>query len=440
MNEKKVVYSIIDIETTGGSRQGNKITEIAIINFDGEKVIDEFSSLINPEISIPFSITRLTGITNEMVANAPKFYEVAKKIVEMTKGHVFVAHNVFFDYNFIKHEFSELGFQYSAERLCTVRLSRKLLPGHASYSLGKLCKDLGIEITARHRALGDAKATVELLKLLLQRSESSLGPHIYTKSISLPSNLEQKTYDSLPEKEGVYYFHNLKGELLYIGKSTNIKKRVTGHFRPDLKRKKDIELKDRIADIQYQVTGHELTALLLEAHEIKTLRPLYNKALNRIRTPYGIELSKNSPYEIKVVSTKTHPECEYKFSSKNVAIKKRDSLYQAVLGTTPDSFFYEKVMTSYLEKLGEEEFNKLIEKVFYGNSPKETDYRIKLKGRSLKEVAIIRVRDKFPEYLEFWKGTMLDTKIKLIHHDELRGLLERFMAKNKIKTLPYFDE
>ena len=159
MNEK-VVYSIIDIETTGGSRQGNKITEIAIINFDGEKVIDEFSTLINPEISIPYSITRLTGITNEMVANSPKFYEVAKKIVEMTKGNVFVAHNVFFDYNFIKHEFSELGFQYSAERLCTVRLSRKLLPGHASYSLGKLCKDLGIEITARHRALGDAKATV----------------------------------------------------------------------------------------------------------------------------------------------------------------------------------------------------------------------------------------------------------------------------------------
>lgn len=163
------MYAIVDIETTGGSSKTNKITEIAIYIYDGEKVIDSFVSLINPECYIPSFITDITGITNKMVANSPKFYEVAKQIVEITSNRTFVAHNVNFDYNFIKKEFKELGYDFNRKKICTVQMSRKYLPGHKSYSLGKICKELGIEIKGRHRASGDALATIELFNLILQK-------------------------------------------------------------------------------------------------------------------------------------------------------------------------------------------------------------------------------------------------------------------------------
>jgi len=167
------LFAIIDIETTGYKHNYAKITEIAIYQHNGEKITGEYSTLINPEIDIPLFITRLTGITNEMVKNAPKFYEVAKKIIEMTKGRTFIAHNVNFDYKFIQEEYKRLGYQYNQKTMCTVQLSRKLLPGYRSYSLGKLCADLGIEIEGRHRAAGDALATVKLFEILLEKHKAS---------------------------------------------------------------------------------------------------------------------------------------------------------------------------------------------------------------------------------------------------------------------------
>ncbi|MEQ8811132.1 MAG: 3'-5' exonuclease, partial [Imperialibacter sp.] len=162
------MYAIIDIETTGGNAQFSKITEIAIYVHDGSQVVDEFTTLVNPECNIPPFITKLTGITNEMVEDAPRFFEVAKKIVEITEGKIFVAHNVNFDYGFVRHEFKRLGYEFKRDTLCTVKLSRKILPGKSSYSLGNLCKSLGIEIENRHRAGGDAFATVKLIEILLQ--------------------------------------------------------------------------------------------------------------------------------------------------------------------------------------------------------------------------------------------------------------------------------
>lgn len=169
------MFAIIDIETTGNKHQFGKITEIAIFQHNGQKVTGEFSTLINPEIDIPLFITRLTGINNEMVKDAPKFYEVAKKIIEMTIGRTFIAHNVSFDYKFIQEEYKRLGYTYHQKTMCTVKLSRKLLPGHRSYSLGKLCADLGIEIEGRHRAEGDALATVKLFEILLERNKTFEG-------------------------------------------------------------------------------------------------------------------------------------------------------------------------------------------------------------------------------------------------------------------------
>ena len=165
------MFSIIDIETTGNSYKYGKITEIAIYQHNGERITDSFSTLINPEIDIPYFITELTGIDNSMVTNAPKFYEVAKTIVEMTQGRTFVAHNVQFDYKFIREEFARLGYNFNRKTMCTVQLSRKFIPGHRSYSLGKICSELGIKIDGRHRAAGDALATVKLFEIILQKNQ-----------------------------------------------------------------------------------------------------------------------------------------------------------------------------------------------------------------------------------------------------------------------------
>ncbi len=164
------MFTITDIETTGAVYKYGKITEIAVYVHNGERITDEFHTLVNPETDIPLYITRLTGITNEMVASAPKFYQIARKIVELTAGRIFVAHNVNFDYQFIREEFGRIGYEFDRKKLCTVQLSRKLFPGHGSYSLGKLCADLGIELNNRHRASGDALATVKLFEMILSKN------------------------------------------------------------------------------------------------------------------------------------------------------------------------------------------------------------------------------------------------------------------------------
>ncbi len=272
------LYAVIDVETTGGSYQKARLTEIAIFLFDGENIIDEYSTLINPEQPIPFMITRLTGITDEMVADAPKFYQVAKKIVEMTEGAIFVGHNVAFDYNFIRQEFKSLGYNYKRPSICTVKMSRKILPGHASYSLGKLCQSLGITINNRHRAAGDALATTHLLKLLIDTDPEAISGQIF----EVPSIIKD-----VPEETGVYYMHDENGNIIYVGKSNNMYERLQQHFR-NSDTSKALEMKNRVASVSYEVTGSELLALLLESDEIKKHRPPYNRAQRRVRYEYSV--------------------------------------------------------------------------------------------------------------------------------------------------------
>ncbi|MFW6370594.1 MAG: PolC-type DNA polymerase III [Bacteroidota bacterium] len=165
------MFAIIDIETTGNSYKFGQITEIAIFQHNGKEITGSFSSLVKPEMDIPLFITRLTGISNEMVENAPPFYKIAREVVELTAGRTFVAHNVHFDYRFIKEEYKRLGYDFNRKTLCTVKLSRKLFPGHKSYSLGRLCSNMGIEINGRHRAAGDALATAKLFDLLIREND-----------------------------------------------------------------------------------------------------------------------------------------------------------------------------------------------------------------------------------------------------------------------------
>ncbi|PKP32058.1 MAG: DNA polymerase III subunit epsilon [Bacteroidetes bacterium HGW-Bacteroidetes-16] len=269
-------YAIVDIETTGLSPSTEKITEIAILIHDGTKVTETFSTLINPEMKIPYRITQMTGINNRMVEDAPKFYEVAKKIVEITEDRIIVGHNVRFDYSFIRNEYKSLGYEYQRQTLDTIKLCRKLIPGQPSYGLGNLCKSLKIENHARHRAEGDAMATTRLFELLL----SIEGEPEKTNLTGMQSSLGKSLIENLPKEPGVYYFYNKDNELIYVGKSINIHDRILSHLNNNMN-KKAVEMRNAIADVQFTLTGNELVALLLESSEIKKHQPLYNRAQRR---------------------------------------------------------------------------------------------------------------------------------------------------------------
>ena len=285
------MYAIIDIETTGGSARLERITEIAIYLHDGNKITGEFVSLVNPERNIPYFITNLTGITNEMVEDAPHFYEIAKKIIELTEGRTFVAHNARFDYSFIRQEYKSLGYNFKRNILDTVALSRKLLPGHQSYSLGNICKELSISINGRHRAAGDALATVKLLEILIARdieineSRSSLMKN--TRISKLNPKLDITKIESIPDEPGIYYFYNEKSDLIYIGKSRNLQQRISTHLSNN-STNRAMEMRDLIADIDWETTGSELIALLKESFEIKRNKPVYNRAQRRTGFQWGI--------------------------------------------------------------------------------------------------------------------------------------------------------
>ena len=284
------MYTIVDIETTGNGIQGNKITEISIFKFDGDQIIDEFTSLVNPECEIPYFITRLTGIDGNMVRKAPKIGDIAHKILEITEDAIFVAHSVNFDYNVIKEEFKTLGLSFVKKKLCTVRLARKLVPGLNSYSLGKLCTSLNIPLIDRHRARGDAHATVLLFQKLLKQEGAPKTIQAFlnarSQEATLPPALLKNIFDRLPVKPGVYFFKNQKGEIIYVGKANNLQKRVLGHFYD--KSTKEIRLCQDTADIDYELTGNELIALLMESAEIKKRFPVYNKAQKIKENAYAV--------------------------------------------------------------------------------------------------------------------------------------------------------
>ena len=270
------MYAILDIETTGGKFNEEGITEIAIHKFDGHTVVDQFITLVNPEKEIQQFVVQLTGINNKMLRNAPKFYEIAKRIVEITQDCVLVAHNASFDYRILRTEFNRLGFDFDRNTLCTVELSRNLIPDQPSYSLGKLCKALAIPMTERHRANGDALATVQLFKLLL---EKDVDKSIIQQSVKFYDNRTKKeklnkVLDGLPEVYGVFYVHNTEGKIIYLGKGKNIKSEVNKLFLKDSKRA--LKIQDRLVSITYHKTGNELITRLKYYAELEELKPKYN--------------------------------------------------------------------------------------------------------------------------------------------------------------------
>lgn len=302
------MFAVIDLETTGGSANRDKITEIAVVVHDGTTRVREFSTLINPERPIPHYITDITGISDDMVADAPRFYEVAREIVEMTEDCIFVAHNVNFDYSFLREEFKRLGFTYEREKLCTVRSSRKLIPGLPSYSLGKLCYSLGIQLRDRHRAMGDAAATVILLERLLEinpnLADLAIAPNGSSKSrpakdpyAGLPAHLDRKNLNALPSEPGVFFFHDVAGNPLFADQTSNIRKAV-------MKKLKGMEQVappenggpsgppeiglNQVCEITWELTGSELLAMLRYNDALKRQSITLTRSLRKPKYRVGV--------------------------------------------------------------------------------------------------------------------------------------------------------
>lgn len=393
------MFAIVDIETTGSAANYGKITEVAILVHDGQRVVDEFQTLINPERGIPPGITALTGISNEMVADAPKFYEVAKEIHMMLEGNIFVAHNVNFDYSFLKKEFEELGAEFKHKKLCSVRLSRKVFPGLRSYSLGKLCDHFGIANHARHRAMGDAKATAELMDLILENESGEIEYFLKknSKEADLPPNLDKKVFEGLPEQTGVYYFHDEHGKVLYVGKANNIKKRIRGHFSStDVIYKQG--MKDKIHDVSYELCGDELVAFLFEAFEIKRLFPPYNKAQKFPARRYGIYHYQDARgnHRLSVGKAQQGLKPLAKFTSFD---KARTFLIQLVkeyeldpeLCSLPASAM--KYFGYSFSSIGENEVNARFEKALTDLNAKPESYIILGDGRTNEEKSIVYVEE-----------------------------------------------
>lgn len=285
------MFAVVDIETTGGNASHGSITEIAILITDGNQILNRFNSLVNPKRPIPLFIEKLTGINDEMVQDAPVFGALAKDINEILQDKIFVAHNVNFDYSFISHQLSQHGFKLNVKKLCTVRLSRKIFENLPSYSLGNLCRSLNITIKERHRAMGDAEATTLLFHKLLQ---NDTGKHVESmlkkgsRESYLPMYLSEKDLEQLPNTPGIYYFHDRKGKIIYVGKAKRLQKRVTSHFSNNNAGKKKQELMRLVHKISFKECGNELMMTVMESIEIKRIWPLFNRSQKKFENKFGI--------------------------------------------------------------------------------------------------------------------------------------------------------
>ncbi len=285
------MYAIVDIETTGGYAAANGITEIAIVLHDGQSVTGRFETLINPCQPIPPYISAMTGISQSMADQAPSFADVAQQIYLLLHDKVFVAHNVNFDYSFIKAHLKEAGFDLHCRKLCTIRLSRKIFPGLPGYGLGKLSQSLDVQIQDRHRAGGDADATARIFDLLLKHDreqyiQKSLQRN--SKEWILPPNVPREQFEKLPNSPGVYFFHDKKGKVLYTGKAANIRSRVNSHFSNDSDSRQKQNFMRFVHGISFRLCGTELMAAILESVEIKKKWPVFNTAQKRREDVFGI--------------------------------------------------------------------------------------------------------------------------------------------------------
>ncbi len=393
-------YAIVDIETTGGNASGSRITEIAIVVHDGTRVTDRFETLVNPEKEIPLPIFALTGINNEMVRDAPIFDDIAEKVAQLLTDRIFVAHNVNFDYSFVRHQLEASGLKWTARKLCTVRAARKIKPGLVSYSLGNLCRSLDIPLQNRHRAGGDADATAILFAKLLEWDETGEIERMIKKTAQdqrLPPNLPPEDFERLPEKPGVYYFYNQARKVIYVGKAINLRKRVASHFSGHsiLPRRQHF-LRD-ICGISFEVCATELMALLLECTEIKKLWPAYNRALKRFDAKFGLYQyeARNGYSYLAIGKLARFQGCIEEFGSRYEAIQLLQNLSNSfgidprfcVYGLPPEGTIFKKDDLQPLPNV--EVHNRTVENAIASISADRKSFAILDKGRSEDERSCI---------------------------------------------------
>jgi DNA polymerase-3 subunit epsilon len=453
------MYAIIDIETTGGNPREDKITEIAVLLHDGQRIVREFSTLVNPECRIPYNIRALTGITNEMVADAPKFFEIARELIELTQDAIFVAHNVAFDYGFVRSEYRRLGYDYKRDQLCTVKLSRKLIPGRRSYSLGRICEELNIAINGRHRAMGDAVATAGLFDLLLT-IDASNPVHFLGDTPQLmkgnPPLLDACKIRNLPEEPGVYYFYNQESELIYIGKSKNIRNRVSSHFSSSAKGK-DLKMCSQVSDVGFESTGSELVALLKESFEIKHHKPLYNRRQRRSLFRYELITYTDSRGYIRFELNKTtcpNDNILMCFTTKAEArnfinrMVEKYGLCQKLCGLYPTdgNCFHYEIGACKGACIGKEPpglYNLRARKVISGYDFGIHNLLIIDTGRNLEEKSVIKIEN--GKYIGFgyFTAAFADNDQAIIHecihsypdNREVQQIIKQYLRNNKVDSV-----
>ncbi|MDP2385154.1 MAG: exonuclease domain-containing protein [Bacteroidota bacterium] len=453
------MFAIIDIETCGAKfdfRKG-RIIEICIVRHDGLSVVDVFTTLINPECYISPYFTNISHIDNDMVRDAPKFHEVAKKILELTEGCIFVAHNVGFDYSFVKDEFASLGFKYKKETLCTVRLSRKLIPGRISYSLGHLCASLGIEINGRHRAEGDAVATAKLFDLLMAlkanhpQYKNQGVMEIMTRRVD---NIKKYILNKLPESCGVYYFLNKEKEIIYIGKSVNMYSRALSHFNTDEKKGKKM-LNDLI-NVDFVETGSELIALLLEADEIKKHKPKYNRMRKADVFTHSIDwfLNDEGIISFKIVSYEESENALLSFTTYITARERLESwidektlcLQYCSLTSEGSLCFNHQIKKCNGICCGEEEveeYNERARTVLTEHLFEDPNFIILDKGRNHEERSVVLIEDRkyagfgyMDQYSQASNAQEIKDLVKLKHYyPDTNDLIRSWCKKNKYKKI-----
>lgn len=281
--------ALVDIETTGGKAIRDAITEIAVVLIDNGVVTGSWQTLLNPGVPIPPFITQLTGISSAMVKGMPRFTDIAKELLRVLENRVFVAHNARFDYGFIKQALKRESLEYTTQPLCSVKLSRALFPGFKSHSLDALIQRFHLKLPSRHRAFGDCLAIAQFFgaaSKLLNVEDIQAACSDALSQAALPSHLPKSRVNKIPNSPGVYYFYDKDGELLYVGKSVSLKKRVLSHFYQDHQNPKDLEMSRLIADIRYTRTASDFSAQLLESTEIKRYSPPYNRRLKKLTKLY----------------------------------------------------------------------------------------------------------------------------------------------------------
>lgn len=453
------MYAILDIETTGGQFNEEGITEIAIYKFDGHEVVDQFISLVNPEIPIQPFVVKLTGINNAMLRSAPKFYEIAKRIIEITSECVIVAHNASFDYRILRTEFRRLGYDFEAKTLCTVELAKKLIPEQPSYSLGKLVRALGIPMADRHRASGDAMATTKLFKMLLEKDTEKTIVKDFIK-LEVEKGISPKFLDILnqmPAKTGVYYIYNEGGTLIYIGKSQNIKKRVNQHFTGITTKSKRIQAE--VFTITYDETGSELIALLKESEEIKVNRPRYNRAQRKTIFQYALysEKDANGYINLKLekadgrkkeitsyASLQEGKNALFKITAKYHLCQKLTGLYQ----TKKECFQY-KIKECDGACIGEitpEIYNLRVQQFISENSFENKSMVLIDRGRNVNERSAILIENGIYKGYAYYDLNYQITNIDILknilvpmqHNRDVKNIIQSYVRKSKsLKTLHF---